>query len=84
MTKNKSRMTKNGQKWPKNRVFSLFQKIISLVLSGICCKSKFLSFINILPKLNAWEKPVSQVIVKNGSRPMRFQYSSIVNISLMD
>ena len=77
-------MTKNGQKWPKNMVFGLFKKITSLVLSGICVKRKFLWFINILQKLHAWEKSGSQVIAKNGSWPMRFQYSLIVNISLID
>ena len=69
-----AKMTKNGQKWPKNMVFWLFKKIMSLVLSGICVKRKFLWFINILQKLHAWEKSDSQVIAKNGSRPMRFQY----------
>ena len=54
-------MTKNGQKWPKNRFFGLFKKIISLVLSGMCVKQKFLWFINILQKLHAWEKSGSQV-----------------------
>ena len=77
-------MTKNFQKWPKSRVFGLFKKIMSLVLSGICVKRRFLWFINILQKLHAWEKSVSQVIAKNGSRPMRFQYSLIINISLID
>ena len=48
---------------------------MSLVLSGICVKRRFLWFINILQKLHAWEKSVSQVIVKSGSQPMRFQYS---------
>ena len=28
-----AKMVKNGQKWPKNRVFGLFKKIMSLVLS---------------------------------------------------
>ena len=37
-----------------------------------------------LQKLHAWEKPGSQVIAKNGSQPMRFQYSLIVSISLID
>ena len=78
----KSASGKNGQKWPKNRVFGLFKKIMSLVLSGICVKRKFLWFINILQKLHAWER--SQVIAKNGSWPMRFQYSLIVNISVID
>ena len=55
---------KNGQKWPKNMVFGLFKKIASLVLSGICVKSKFLWFINILRKLHAWEKSISQVKAK--------------------
>ena len=80
----KSLSGKNGQKWPKNMVFGLFKKIMSLVLSGICVKSKFLWFINILQKLHAWEKSSSQVKDKNGSRPMRFQYSLIISISLID
>ena len=77
-------MTKNGQKCPQNRVFGLFKKLMSLDLSGICVKQKFLWFINIPQKLHAWEKFGSQVIAKNGSPPMRFQYSLIVNISLID
>ena len=77
-------MTKNGQKWPKNRVLRFFKKIMSLILSGIFVKRKFLWFINILQKLHAWEKSGSQVIAKNGSQPMKFQYSLIVNISLID
>ena len=31
-------MNKNGQKWPKNKVFGLFKKIASLVLSELCVK----------------------------------------------
>ena len=54
-------------------VFGLFKKIASLGLSGICVKSKFLWFINILRKLHTWEKSCSQVTAKNGSQPMRFQ-----------
>ena len=42
------KITKNVQKWPKNMVFGLFKKLISLVLSGICVKQNFLWFINIL------------------------------------
>ena len=84
----KSPLGKNDQKWskndPKDRVFGLFKKITSLVLSGICVKLKFLWFINILQKLRAWEKSDSQVIAKNGSWPMRYQYSLIVNISPID
>ena len=68
----------------QNRVFGLFKKGMSLILSGIFVKQKFLWFINILRKLNAWGKSGSQVIVKNGSQPMRFQYSLIVNIALID
>ena len=79
-----AKMTKNGQKWPKNRVFGLFKKIMSLVLSGICLKQKLLWFINIMRYLHAWEKFGSQVIAKNCSQPMRFQYSLIINISLID
>ena len=77
-------MTKNGQNWPRNRVFELFKKITSLVLSGICVKRKFLWSNNILQKLHAWGKSSSQVIAKNSSQPMRFRYSLIANISLID
>ena len=65
-----AKMTKNGQKWPQNIVFGLFKKIMSLDFSGICVKWKFLK--------------VSQVIAKNDYRPMRFQYSLIINISVID
>ena len=73
-----------SKKWPENRVFGVFKKIMSLVLPGICVKRKFLWFINILQKQHAWEKSGSQVIAKNYSQPMRFQYSLILNISLID
>ena len=76
-------MTKDGQKWLRNKVFGLL-KIMLLVLSRVRVKQKFLWFINNLQKLHAWEKSGSQVIVENGSWPMRFQYSLIVNISLTD
>ena len=80
----KSSSAKNDQKCPKNMVCGLFKKTVSLVLSGIFVRWKFLSFINILQKLHAWEISGSQVIVKNGSEPMRFQYSLIVIISLIE
>ena len=57
-------MNKNGQKSPQNKVFGLFRKIMSLFLSGICVKPKFLWFINILQKLDALEKSDSQVIAQ--------------------
>ena len=79
-----AKMTKNGQKWSKNRIFGLFKKIMLLGLSGICVRRKFLWFINILRKLHVWEKSSSQVIAKICSLPMRFQSSLIVNISLID
>ena len=79
-----AKMTKNSQKWLQNRVFGLFMKIMSLVLSGICVKWKFLWYINNLQKPHAWEKSGSQVIAKNGCQSMRFQYSLIVNILLID
>ena len=44
-------------------VFGHFKKIMSLVLSGICVKRKFLWFINILQKLHAWEKSGSQKLL---------------------
>ena len=52
----RAKITKNCQKWPK--------KLLSLVLSGICLKWKFLWLINILRKLHAWEKSSAQVIAK--------------------
>ena len=55
------KIVKNG---PKTWFFGLFKKIMSLVLSGICVKSKFLCFINILRKMHAWEKSSSQVKAK--------------------
>ena len=50
-------MTKHGQKLSENMVFWTFKKIVSLVLSQICVKWKFLWFLwCILWKLHAWEK----------------------------
>ena len=80
----KSQWGKNDRKWPQNRAFGLFKKITSLGFSAICVKRKFVCFINILHKLHAWEKSGSQVKAKNGSWSMRFQYSLIVHISLID
>ena len=77
-------MTKNGQKWPKNNVFGLFKKIKSIVLPGIGIKWKFLWSLNILQRLHAWEKSGSQLMAKNASWLMRFQYFLIVNISSVD
>ena len=75
-------MVKKGQ---KRSFFGIFKKIKSLVLSGIVVKRKLLWSVNILQKLHTWQKSDSQVImVKNGSQPMRFQYSLIVNVSLID
>ena len=62
-----TKMTKNGQKWPKHKDFGLFKKITSFVLSRICVKGKFFWFINIVRKLHAWQKSGSQIIAKNGS-----------------
>ena len=45
---------------------------------------KVLAVHTILRKLHAWEKSVSHVIAKNCSQPMRFQFSLIVKISLID
>ena len=75
-----TKITKNGHKWPKKQG----PKIMSLVLSEIGVERKFLWFINILQNLHAWEKSGSQVIAKNGSQSMRFQYSLIANVSLID
>ena len=76
----KSASGKNGQKWPQKMVSGLFKKLTLLVLSGICMKSKFLWFINILRKLHTREKSSSQVKDKNGSQQIRLQYPLIISI----
>ena len=69
----------------KTSLFGPFEKIKSLVLSGIVVKQKLLWSFNILQRLYTLQKSGSQVIMaKNGTQPMRFQYSLIVNISLID
>ena len=68
----------------QKRVFGIVKEIMSLIFFGICVKRKFIWLINILRKLHAWEKSGSEVIAKNCSRPIRFQYSLIDNISLID
>ena len=70
-------MTQIGQKWPQNRVFGLFKKMMSLVLSGICVKGK-LRLIIILRNLHALEKPGSEGIA-NGSWSIDF---SILELSI--
>ena len=40
------KITKNDQKWPKNRIFGLFKKIKSLLLSGIGVKQKVFMALN--------------------------------------
>ena len=77
---------KKGQKGQKKQgLFGPLKKVKSLVLSGIGVKRKFLWSFNILQKLHTWEKSGSQVImVKTGSQLLRFQYSLMVNISLID
>ena len=63
--------------------FWTFKKITLLVLSGICVNESSYGS-NILRNVHAWEKSGSQVLAKNVSWPIRFQYSLIVNISLID
>ena len=67
----------------KTRFLGLFKKVKLFFLYGIGVKRKFLQSSTILQKLHAWEKSGSQVMAKNGAQPMRFQYSLIVNISLI-
>ena len=77
----------NDQKWLKmaqKQGFGFFKKIMSIVLSAIGVKRKFLWFINILWKRHVWEKPCPQVTVENVSWLMRFQHSLIVSIFLID
>ena len=80
---------KNDQKWSKmtqKQIFWTFWEnhVISFVWNLESVKWTFFWFINILWKMHAWEKSGSEVIAKNGARPMRFQYSLIVNISLIE
>ena len=78
----KSPSSKSDQKRPQIRFLGLFKNFKSSVLSKIGVKRRFLLFINILQKRHAWEKSGSQVMAKNGSRPVRFKYSLVINISL--
>ena len=59
-----AKMTKNGQKWSKNRVLGLFRKILSLVLSGNGLEWKYLWPSSILLQLPMLEISVSQVLPK--------------------
>ena len=77
-------MTKNAQKWPKYMIFGLFKKILSLVLSRICVNESPSDSLTFCENCMLGKNLVSQVIAKIGSGPMRFQYSLIVNISLID
>ena len=53
----RAKMTKDAQKWSKNKVFGFFKKIAtSLFLSGIRVKRNSVLLINILWKLHAWKK----------------------------
>ena len=73
-------MFKNG---PKAGFFYFLRKPChQICLEFVLNESSYGSIT--LRKMHAWEKPGPQVIAKNGSRPMRFQYSLIVNISLID
>ena len=66
-------MTKKGQKWPKDRVWGLFKKII-LLLSGICVNESSYGSEHSLQKLHAWEKSGSQVIASEISVFFNCQY----------
>ena len=68
----------------QKHVFWTFREnqVISFVWN--LCKMKVSMIHNTLQKLHAWDKSGSQVIAKNGSQSMRFQYSLIVIISLME
>ena len=68
----------------KKHVFYTFKENYTISFVWNLCKIKVRVVLNILGKLHAWEKFDSQVKAKNDSRPMRFQYSLIVNISLID
>ena len=79
----KSPWGKCEQKWSKmaqKQASGVFEENLTINLVRNLCKRKFLWFINILRKLHAWEKSGSQVRAKNGSWPIRFQYSLIINI----
>ena len=73
------------QKWSKRATkITLFRKTKLLFLSGINVKQTFLWSFNIQQRLYAWDKSDSQVMAKNGSWPITFQNSLIVNIALTD
>ena len=79
-----AKMTKNGRRWPKIGVKEFFRKIYSLVLSGNDVEWKYLWPFSILPKSHIWENLVLKLWPKMLLANQHFQYSLIVNISLMD
>ena len=75
-----SKMTQSYSFW----VFESFRETYWLVLPGNGAEWKYLWPCGILRKPHMREKSGSQVTAKKWSRPIRFQYSLTVNISLMD
>ena len=64
-----TKMTKNGQKWSKNKVFRLFRKIYLLVLSGNSVKTAKLQN---SAKPHMWEISGFQVMAKNALSQLDF------------
>ena len=71
--------SKNDQKRPKNGGFGVFRKICSLVFACKFCRMKVLMTKNCI-----WTKIWFSRYGQKCCQPIRFQYSLIINISLMD
>ena len=74
---------------PSVRQFSqlahlVFLKLMIFMKKNDWYKTKVLMVLQHSTKLHAWEKSGSHIMAKNDSRSMRFQYSLIVNILLID
>ena len=82
----RAKMARIDQKWPKNRVFGLFKKIMSLVLSGICVKWKFLRFINILRKIlvKTWLSSYSKYLLSANEISVFFNCQCFTNRLISD
>ena len=79
-----AKMTKNGRRWPKIEVKEFFRKIYSLVLSGNDVEWKYLWLLAFCQNRIFGKNLVLKLWPKMLLANQHFQYSLIVNISLMD
>jgi len=70
------KMGKMGPKWPKNKVFWLFWKNLSLVFAGFSLEWKFIWLFVSLVKSHMWENSGSEAMDQNGPK-MAQKWSNI-------